>query len=107
MKISTLLAAGALALMCMLGASAAAAASLDVTTEPILSYEDIAYPAVCEVLDVNAEAAALPMVECSSPAMVRTSTDSFTIATLIAPASIYDLPIYVHFDPGRVADAVG
>lgn len=102
MKISKLLAVGALALTCLLGASAiAAAAQVDLSTEPILSYQDIAQPAVCDLAVVNVDAVAIPMAECSSPAPAVRSTSFPAVASLFEPVSVFDLPLLVHFDPGR------
>ena len=107
MKISTLFAASALTFAALLFVSPSTiAGQIDVTAGPILGYEDMAYPAVCDLIDVNAEAVAIPMAECSSPAAMSAPSHGFVLANLIAPASIYELPFYVHFDPGRIGAAV-
>lgn len=108
MKISKLLAVAALACAAALFISPSAfAATADPLAGPILSYEDIVFPAVCAVIDVNAEAVAMPMAECSAPMPASKPVGSFLVlASLEFPASIYELPLYVHFDPGRVGAAV-
>lgn len=107
MKISTLFAAAALAAACMLAVAMPSVAASDLTTEPILGYEDIAYPAVCDLADVADVFTIAPaMTECTQPAAVSKPGHSFVLATLHAPASLFDLPIDFRIDPGRMAVAL-
>lgn len=101
MKISTLFAAGAIALACMLSLAMPATAGPDIMfAAPAVTIDHAIVTDVCvlDVVPVCAEDAVASLAD-HQPA------HSFVLASLSEPRSIYELPIYVHFDPGRVGAA--
>ncbi len=95
-----LFAAGALALACLFVTSAAVTA-VGLSPDPVVTVDGLHFDACTPVA---------PDLDCLAPTaqvlpadpVCTLSTKRFTLASLHAPASIYDLPIYVRIDPGRV-----
>ncbi len=97
-------AAGALALACLF-VTAAAVTAVELSPDPVVTVDGVHFDA-CAPVAADLDCLAPTAQVLPADPVCALSTEHFTLASLHAPNSIYDLPIYVRIDPGRGAGAV-